>query len=158
MRYPDVGSVSMSGGSPSLARSRLTVIFTAQTARFYVPALGAIALLGAWLLARALRRASLTAGVSACVVVVLFGLGVWSFHDMVPRPSSGPVPRPGVNAGSTAVRYHSTSVQISGRGASPTSTEANRRAASFRWVMAASPWPSACSRSAMFVCRAATRC
>ena len=28
------------------------------------------------------------------------------------------------------VRYHSTSVQISGRGASPTSTEANRRAAS----------------------------
>src|SRR5580700_2201095 len=29
MRYPDLGSVSMSGGSPSLARSRLTVIFTA---------------------------------------------------------------------------------------------------------------------------------
>jgi hypothetical protein len=29
-------------------------------------------------------------------------------------------------------RYHSTSVQISGRGASPTSTEANLRAASFR--------------------------
>jgi hypothetical protein len=55
-------------------------------------------------------------------------------------------------------RYHSTSVQISGRGASPTSTEANRRAASLRWVMAASPWPSACSRSARLVCSAATRC
>jgi len=117
---------------------------TLAAIRFYVPALGAIALLGAWLVARVPRQAPLAAGVCACVIVVLFGLGVWSFHDMVPRLSP---------AG-----YHSTSVQISGRGASPTSTEANRRAASFRWVMAASPWPSACSRSAMFVCRAAIRC
>src|SRR5580658_7036874 len=29
MRYPALGSVSISGGSPSLARRRLTVIFTA---------------------------------------------------------------------------------------------------------------------------------
>ena len=101
---------------------------TLAAARFYVPALGAIALLGAWLVARVPRPASLAAGISACVVVVLFGLGVWSFHEMVPRPTSGPVPRPGISA----ARYHSTSVQISGRGASPTSTEANRRAASFR--------------------------
>jgi hypothetical protein len=75
---------------------------TLAAVRFYVPALGAVALLGAWLVARVPRPASLAAGVSACVVVVLFGLGVWSFHQMVPRPSSGPVPRPGLSVESTA--------------------------------------------------------
>ena len=75
---------------------------TLAAVRFYVRALGAIALLGAWLVARVPRPASLAAGLSACMVVVLFGLGVWSFHEMVPRPSSGSVPRPGISAGSTA--------------------------------------------------------
>jgi hypothetical protein len=60
-----------------------------QVVRFYVPALGAIALLGAWLLvqlgtwlaARAPRRAPL-ALMSAALVVALFGLGAWSFTTM----------------------------------------------------------------------------
>jgi hypothetical protein len=60
-----------------------------QVVRFYVPALGAIALLGAWFLvrlgtwltARAPRRAPLTL-VSTVLVVVTFGLGAWSFTGM----------------------------------------------------------------------------
>jgi hypothetical protein len=60
-----------------------------QVVRFYVPALGAIALLGAWFLvqlgtwltARAPRRAPL-ALTSAILVVALFGLGAWSFATM----------------------------------------------------------------------------
>jgi hypothetical protein len=62
---------------------------TVQVARFYVPALGAIALLGAWFLvqlsawlaARAPRRAPL-ALISAALVVAMFGLGAWSFATM----------------------------------------------------------------------------
>jgi hypothetical protein len=62
---------------------------TLQVVRFYVPALGAIALLGAWFLvqlgtwlsARAPRRAPL-ALISAALVVVMFGLGAWSFTTM----------------------------------------------------------------------------
>jgi hypothetical protein len=62
---------------------------TLQVVRFYVPALGPIALLGAWFLvqlgtwlrARAPRRAPL-ALVSAAVVVAMFGLGAWSYADM----------------------------------------------------------------------------
>ena len=53
-----------------------------QAARFYVPATGAIALLGAWLLVRVPRRASLAAVTSAAVVAAMFGLGVWSYNDM----------------------------------------------------------------------------
>jgi hypothetical protein len=49
---------------------------TLQVARFYVPALGAIALLGAWLLARS------GTWLAALVVVVMFGLGAWSFTTM----------------------------------------------------------------------------
>lgn len=55
---------------------------TVQVIRFYVPALGAMALLGAWLVSRMPGRdwrASLT---SAAVITALFGLGVWSFHAM----------------------------------------------------------------------------
>ena len=59
-----------------------------QSARFYVPALGAIALLGAWLLVRVPRRASLAAATSVAVVAAMFGLGVWSFGDM--RVNQGP--------------------------------------------------------------------
>ena len=53
-----------------------------QAVRFYLPAIGAIALLGAWLLVRVPRRASLAALTSAAVVVAMFGLGVWSYNDM----------------------------------------------------------------------------
>ena len=55
---------------------------TVQFARFYVPALGAIALLGAWLVTRIPGppgRAGLTA---TAVVALMFGLGVWSFYAM----------------------------------------------------------------------------
>jgi hypothetical protein len=62
---------------------------TLQVARFYVPALGAIALLGAWLLVQLgtrlaehrPRRAPL-ALTSAALVVAMFGLGAWSFTAM----------------------------------------------------------------------------
>jgi hypothetical protein len=56
-----------------------------QTARFYVPATGAIALLGAWLLARGRRTRSVagrlplaaTATAAVTVAVALAGLGLW---------------------------------------------------------------------------------
>jgi hypothetical protein len=62
---------------------------TLQFARFYVPATGAIALLGSWLVTRLPQRASLAAVTSAAVA--LFGLGAWSFaimHEfwLFPRP------------------------------------------------------------------------
>ena len=50
--------------------------------RFYVPALGPIALLGAWLVTRLPRRAWLAGGTSTAVVTLLFGLGVWAFYAM----------------------------------------------------------------------------
>jgi hypothetical protein len=53
-----------------------------QAVRFYLPAIGAIALLGAWLPVRVPRRASLAALTSAAVAAAMFGLGVWSFNDM----------------------------------------------------------------------------
>ena len=64
---------------------------TLQSARFYVPAVGAIALLGGWLVTRLPRRASLAAVTSAAVAVAMFGLGAWSFaimHEfwLFPRP------------------------------------------------------------------------
>ena len=54
---------------------------TVQFARFYVPAIGAIALLGAWLVTRIPGRAwrGLT---STVVLTALFALGVWAFHAM----------------------------------------------------------------------------
>ena len=63
---------------------------TLQVVRFYVPALGPIALLGAcflvqagaWLAARAPRRAPLVLTSAALVAVVVFGLGAWSFTSM----------------------------------------------------------------------------
>ncbi len=56
---------------------------TLQTARFYVPAIGAIALLGAWLVTRIPGRAWLAGLTSAAVVAAMFGLGASSFHAMV---------------------------------------------------------------------------
>jgi hypothetical protein len=61
---------------------------TLQVVRFYVPALGAIALLGAWFLVRlggllATRtRWTPLALTSAALVVALFALGAWSFTTM----------------------------------------------------------------------------
>ena len=55
---------------------------TLQAARFYVPAIGAISLLGSWLVTRLPRRASLATAISAVVVVAMFGLGAWSFAVM----------------------------------------------------------------------------
>ena len=59
---------------------------TLQAARFYVPALGAISLLGAWLLVRVPRTLPVTAITAFAVVAVLFGLGGWAFHDMYQYP------------------------------------------------------------------------
>ena len=55
-------------------------------ARFYVPALGAISLLGAWLLVRVPRRQPLAAITTLAAVAALFGLGSWAFHDMYQHP------------------------------------------------------------------------
>jgi hypothetical protein len=61
---------------------------TLQAARFYVPALGAVSLLGAWLLVHGTRR--WLAAVSTFVVAgALFGLGGWAFHDMYQHPFGG---------------------------------------------------------------------
>ena len=59
---------------------------TLQAVRFYVNALGAIALLGAWLLIRLARRATLAAATSAVVATALFVLGFWSFTVMRTHP------------------------------------------------------------------------
>ena len=59
---------------------------TLQAARFYVPALGAISLLGAWLLARVPRKLPLVAITTFAVVAALFGLGGWAFHNMYQFP------------------------------------------------------------------------
>ena len=55
---------------------------TLQSARFYLPAPGAISLLGSWLVTRLPRRALLAAVTSATVAVAMFGLGAWSFAVM----------------------------------------------------------------------------
>jgi hypothetical protein len=74
------------------------VLSTLQAARFYVPALGAISLLGAWLLVRVPRRQPLVAVTTLAVVAALFGLGSWAFHDMYQHPFGSQlivVPGPG---------------------------------------------------------------
>jgi hypothetical protein len=53
-----------------------------QVVRFYVPAIGAIALLGAWLVTRIPGRAWLVSLTSTAVIAAMFGLGVWSFYAM----------------------------------------------------------------------------
>ncbi len=62
---------------------------TLQAVRFYVPAIGAISLLGAWLVIRVPRRASLAAVAAAVVVAAMFGIGIWSYHGMLPPAMSG---------------------------------------------------------------------
>jgi len=56
---------------------------TLDTVRFYLPAIGPISLLGAWLVTRVPGRAWLAGLTSAAVVAVMFALGDWSFHAMV---------------------------------------------------------------------------
>jgi hypothetical protein len=55
---------------------------TVQVVRFYVPAMGAISLLGAWLVTRIPGRPWLAGLTSTAVTAALFGLGVWAFHAM----------------------------------------------------------------------------
>ncbi len=55
---------------------------TVQVVRFYVPAIGAIALLGAWLVTRIPGRAWSAGLTSTAVIAAMFGLGVWSFYAM----------------------------------------------------------------------------
>jgi hypothetical protein len=55
---------------------------TVQVVRFYVPALGAIALLGAWLVTRIPGRTRRAGLISAAAIAAMFGLGVWSFFAM----------------------------------------------------------------------------
>jgi hypothetical protein len=55
---------------------------TVQVVRFYLPAIGAISLLGAWLVTRIPGRAWPAALTSTAVITALFGLGVWAFHAM----------------------------------------------------------------------------
>ena len=63
---------------------------TLQFARFYVPAIGAISLLGSWLVTRLPRRAWLAAVTFGAVAVVMFGLGASSF-DVIHQFSLGGV-------------------------------------------------------------------
>jgi hypothetical protein len=53
-----------------------------QVVRFYVPAIGAISLLGAWLVTRIPGRAGLAGLTAAAVITALFALGVSSFYAM----------------------------------------------------------------------------
>jgi hypothetical protein len=50
--------------------------------RFYAPALGAIALLGAWLVTRLPSRTWLAGATTTAAITALFGLAVWAFHAM----------------------------------------------------------------------------
>ncbi len=53
-----------------------------QLVRFYLPAIGAISLLGAWLVTRIPGRAWLAGLTTTAVIAAMFGLGAWSFHTM----------------------------------------------------------------------------
>ncbi len=70
---------------------------TVQTVRFYAPAIGAVALLGAWLLVRAGRRWSAAgpAVIPAAAIAVLLVLGLWSYHGMLGSSPSHRPPAPG---------------------------------------------------------------
>jgi len=59
---------------------------TLQSVRFYVPALGAMALLGAWLLVRMPRKRPLAAMTTVVVCASLFWLGAQAFSDMYQSP------------------------------------------------------------------------
>jgi hypothetical protein len=72
---------------------------TLQSVRFYLPAIGPIALLGAWALTRLPLRKGLAAA-TAIAVVAMFGFGIRSFSGTTsfrlgPRPVPGGRPPPG---------------------------------------------------------------
>jgi hypothetical protein len=62
---------------------------TLQTVRFYLPATGAISLLGARPLARLPIRTPLAAVTAAAVAAAMFGLGIWSYTSMRTCPFTG---------------------------------------------------------------------
>jgi len=75
---------------------------------FYVPALGAISLLGAWLATRIPGRAWLAGLTSAAVIAAMSGLGAWSFHAMTATGIGVPVKgcpgqQPGANPGRAGI-------------------------------------------------------
>ena len=84
---------------------------TLQSVRFYLPAIGPIALLGAWTLTRLPLRKGLAVA-TAIAVVAMFGLGIWSFSGTTtshlgtrPAPpdtrsqvATGPAAHPGRHA------------------------------------------------------------
>jgi hypothetical protein len=55
---------------------------TVQVVRFYLPAIGAISMLGAWLVTRIPGRAWLVGLTSTAGITALFAMGVWAFHAM----------------------------------------------------------------------------
>jgi len=55
---------------------------TVQVVRFYLPAIGAISLLGAWLVTRIPDRGWLAGLAATAVIAALFVLGIWAFHAM----------------------------------------------------------------------------
>ena len=55
---------------------------TVQVVRFYLPAIGPISLLGAWLVTRIPGRSWAVRLTATVVIVAMFGLGAWAFHAM----------------------------------------------------------------------------
>src|SRR5919204_3298048 len=55
---------------------------TVQVVRFYLPAIGAISLLGAWLVTRIPGRSWLAGLTTTIVIAAMFGAGTWAFHAM----------------------------------------------------------------------------
>jgi hypothetical protein len=74
--------------APAANAGGLSTLIVFPFVRFYVPALGAIALLGAWLVTRVPGKAALSAIAVAAVVAAMFGLGVHSFDVMVSNAST----------------------------------------------------------------------
>jgi hypothetical protein len=74
--------------APAANAGSLGTLIVFPFVRFYVPALGAIALLGAWLVTRVPGQAALPATAVVAVVAAMFGLGVHSFDTMVSSAST----------------------------------------------------------------------
>jgi hypothetical protein len=83
---------------------------TLQVVRFYVPAVGAMSLLGAWLATRIRGRAWLAGATTAAIVAATLSLGAWSFHAILTADQAGsgqgPPPPPPPGALQPASRPH----------------------------------------------------